>query len=354
MGKAWRWELERCDQLQHLGRVHLVTMRSDSVRAAVAVVAVSILGTAGCLDGRPAAPAGPPAAATPPASLATTNLEKSALDMILRVGSYRENYQTLVRAENELTRRCMNIRGFEYMPHTEPGSSQDGDDSEWRPDLQIRRQIGYGLRPTPPSPQPAAPSPPPSRQAAYSRALLGDPNKHVTLDLPSGQQFTLLATGCIAESRVELFGSVIEAGRIFYLPQDAYVTMHRGIVDDPELRRVTTRWAACMSERGHRFASPGAARSSVAAAYRTAGDSRAMRQLERRIALADGECAFIVRLPDTFDRVGRRLAEQLLPDHQKRDLLTVAERQAAAATKANKLIGHGASVRTASPGLALG
>jgi len=298
----------------------MVSMRSTSVLGAIALLA---LGSAGCVATRPAGHAGPAA------------LSESALAMVLRTKTHQENQQVLHRAEEELTRRCMARQGFGYAITTHA----PGNDSEWRPNLTARRALGYGLGSVGAPADGRSPDARTSaREAASDQALLGDPTRRVTLSLPSGQRFTVPTTGCIAESRARLFGTALDAGRVFYLPQDAYVTLYDRIVADPAMEAATRRWAACMARRGHRYTTPGLARDAVAAAYRVQGRTGAAQEFDRRVAVADGECTLDARRPQTFDQIGRRHAARL-PDGQRRELNSVAGLQDAALRYARDVTG---------------
>jgi hypothetical protein len=318
--------------------VTLISMRPASKRATfVGAVVVLVLGFAGCVATQPADPASSTADGTAAQSLDKAALSEPALNMILRTESHQEDQRKLHRAEEELTRRCMTARGFAYA--VDKGFPGSGNDSEWHPNLQARRAAGYGLNPAgPPVGEPSVRALTPTRQAAHDRALLGDPTRRVTLSLPSGQRFTVPVAGCIAESRARLFGNAVDAGRVFYLPQDAYVTLYDRIVGDPAMHEATRRWAACMAKRGHRYAAPDAARNSVAAAYRAAGDTNATRELDRRVAFADGECTLAAQRPQVFEELGARYAARL-PATQRRELNSMAELQAAALRYAHDLAG---------------
>jgi hypothetical protein len=286
-----------------------------------------LTGLAGCASGAPAGPA--------PAS---DQLTGAATALAIHAGSYRADQSLLARAEAELTRRCMAHRGFNYPTgHLGPGAGL-GDDEEWRPNLQRRRAVGYGLAHAGPA---AAEERerllPPDQQAAYRHALDGDPTRRATLQLPSGRRFTIGATGCLAEARSQLYGDVVSAARVFYIPQEAFVAIYPQLAADPRLGAGMARWATCMAARGHRYPSTTAARDAASAAYdRTSG--AAATRLERRIAVADGECALRTGLPTVIDQIGPGCAARL-PAAERHDLLIATALRTAALRRTHSVVG---------------
>lgn len=264
-------------------------------------LAVLMSGLAGCGETRPAG----------------TGLTEAGLDLAVRSGPYRDDQRLLMGAEHELTRRCMLAHRFDYPTST---GAPAGEDDSWRPDLDTRRGSGYGLtdsgRSTParyPSDLPAA------RRSAYLWALSGDPTRRATLRLSSGPRFTFATTGCIAESRAALFGDIVTAARVAYVPQEAYNALYKRVEGDADTRAALGAWATCMGKRGYRYASMSAARADVSRAIRAVGPGDATRRFEIRVAVADGECAIAAGLPTVVDRVGRRYAVELSAK-QRRDL----------------------------------
>jgi hypothetical protein len=308
------------------------TLRSASRPGLLGVtVAILVAGLAGCTSAptpRPAQPAGTPVREPDSA----TTLDTVALNLAVRAGPYREEQVLLSRTERALTRDCMAARGYPY-PATGTGTGAVLDDS-WRPDLDGRRSHGYGFARSGPS---AAAQYPPgltrSQRAGYRRALSGDPNRRATLRLSSGPRFTFAADGCIAEGRIGLYGDVVDAARVDYVPQEAYNALLPHIAGDPDLREAAGEWSRCMRGRGHPYASASAARAAASSAHRSGQPAGQARQFEIRVAVADGECALAAGFPRLVHQLGRRHAGKLTTE-QRRDLNTAAGLRAAALQRA--------------------
>ena len=303
-------------------------MRPIGRPAAVgAAIVLLVTGVAGCTQAQPASPNGRPVG---------TVLTNAAVDVAVRAGSYRDDQRVLQRAEYELTRRCMAGRGFDY-PTWDGGTV--GDDDSWQPDLQDRRSRGYGFAERGPSPDNQyPPGLPAAERDSYVHALAGDPRRDAVLRLSSGPKFTFGTTGCIAESRIGLYGDVVDAARVFYVPQEARNALNGPIADSPAMRGAMTLWASCMRDRGYPYDSMAAARADARHSHDSAGSADSARRAEIRVAVADGECALAADIPAVVDRVGRRHAAQLTAQ-QRADLNLAAELRAEALEHARSIAG---------------
>ena len=308
------------------------TLRSAfRLRLVGIVVATLTVLLAGCASTQPASPAvrEPGSAATGPAPTLTAR----ALDLAVRAEPYQEEQLLLSRAERVLTRGCMIKEGYPY-----PVTGTDAVlDDPWRPDLDGRRRHGYGF--AQPSPSTASQYPPgltKSQRAAYARALSGDSGSRATLRLSSGPRFTFATTGCIAESRVRLYGDAIDAARVDYVPQETYNALLPHVTNDPDMHKATRKWSQCMHGRGHPYASTSAARAAASSAHNTGRPAGDARQFEIQVAVADGECALAVGFPQLMDELGRRHADNLTAD-QRRDLNTAADLRAAGLRRARSI-----------------
>ncbi|WP_461087967.1 hypothetical protein [Streptomyces deserti] len=320
MGQAERRQLERRHQLQPLVvRVGDDGMRLIGRRTAVgAAVTLLVTGVAGCTQAQSASPDG---------RSAGTVLSGAALDLAVRAGPYRDDQRVLQQAEYELTRRCMAARGFDY-PTSDGGTI--GNDDSWQPDLDTRRSRGYGFGDPSPSPDDQyPPGLPAAERDSYVRALTGDPEHRAVLRLSTGPEFTFGTTGCIAESRIGLYGDVIDAARVSYVPQEAHNALNDPIADSPAMREAMALWTSCMRDRGYPYDSMEAARADARQSHDSAGSADAARRAEIRIAVADGECALVAGMPEVVDRVGRRHAAKLTAE-QRADLNLAAELRAEA------------------------
>ncbi|MDN0199266.1 hypothetical protein [Streptomyces sp. S.PNR 29] len=292
----------------------MTDMRPMAERA-VAGVAVAVLafGGVGCARAqptdRPNRPGGPV-------------LGDAVVGLALRTDPYRDDQRALLGAEDELTRRCMAGRGFDYPVRSDFSPYED---NSWRPDLNVRHARGYGFSESGPSSDDQyPPGLPAAKRADYARALTGDPDRRATLRLSTGPEFTFATTGCIAESRISLFGDVTSAAKVSYVPQEAYNAIHGRIADDPAMRQAMQRWRSCMKDRGFSFTSMEGSRAAARRSYDVAENEDAARRSEIRIAVADGECAQAADLPGTVDQAGRRYVLELSAD-LRRDLNAAAK-----------------------------
>jgi hypothetical protein len=231
----------------------------------------------------------------------------------------------------------MAAHGWDYPVHsTEFGAL---DDDMWRPDLDVRRRIGYGFTVTGPSDGGSyPPGLPEASRDEYQRALSGDPEQQATLRLFSGPKFTFGTTGCIAESRIGLYGDVIDAARVAYVPQEVYNAVYEQVVNDDATRTAVREWAGCMAGRGFPYSSPASARAAVGAADDGPAPVGQKRRLEIEVAVADGECVFAVGLPDVVDRIGRRCVQGLAPE-LRQDLNLATQLRTEALERAHNLMG---------------
>ncbi|MFI5841867.1 hypothetical protein ACIA8K_19360 [Catenuloplanes sp. NPDC051500] len=254
-------------------------------------VAVLVMLLAGCAPQPARTPAGPA-------------LTAGAGDLISRTGTYYQDQDLLQRTENRLADGCLAAAGF-TVDTTRPGSA----DEEWRPVLAERQAGGYRLRA---SQEAEAESPagryvralPAERQDQFLAAMNGDAQQAITLR--DGQQFTFPSTGCLAEARTTVFGDPAQAARIDYLAQNYHNTAYLAAIAQPAYRTALTAWSACMRAEGHDFASPSAAKQSLAAEYPPDAPATASPH-EIAVAVADAGCATRAGVPGTV--------ESLLRDH---------------------------------------
>jgi hypothetical protein len=310
-------ELGQRDQLQQLVvRLTMSTTRSSAtkLRLAVMVALWSVIG--GCaVDAQP-----------PPALLTD-----AATDLAARAGSYRADQHLLFRAERELTRRCMATQGQHYPADDTP----DLTDDEFRPNLEARRRHGYTQPGGPPAEEHLRNLSPAERDT-YERALVGEPGSaRATLRLSTGQRFSFATKGCIAQSRIELYGGVMEAATVAYVPQAAYNQLYDRVATDAAMGQAMRRWAECMSSNGYAYPDMGAARQAVAAQAVVLPSSAL--DLEVRVATADANCVVAVGIPQLAEQLGRRFA-QTLPAEQRHELNQAAELRTAALRRATAFV----------------
>jgi hypothetical protein len=306
---------------------------TDRLRGAGTAIVVSAAVVAGCAQTQPVT--APPPTTTLTQQVSTT-LTDEALDLAVRAGSYRTDQRLLFQAEKELTQRCMASRGWQYLAG--PSGPAELEDDMWRPDLDLRRRLGYGFAATGPADGGGLPTYlPPASRDAYRQALTGAETQRATLHLFTGPTFTFGTTGCIAQSRVRLYGDVIDAARATYVPQEVYNAIYRQVTDDDATQAAVDRWARCMTHRDHMYRSPAEARAAVSRTYDSTGPSAASRQFEIQVAVADGECALAAGLPEVVDQVGRGHVRELAPQ-LRQDLNLATELRANALLQARDVL----------------
>jgi hypothetical protein len=123
---------------------------------AVVVVAALVAGLTGCASG---------AVSPAPHTTSGAVLDMHILDVLTRSGTWAESERVLTAADDRLTQRCMQERGFRYP--VDQRTATGNDDETAVIDLPRRRRVGYGLTDTAGS----MPQDPPSAVDAYVRSL---------------------------------------------------------------------------------------------------------------------------------------------------------------------------------------
>jgi hypothetical protein len=302
-------------------------------------VALTLL-LAGC-HGQPASADGGgrrlPSGSSRPVPVAAT-LDGRAAALVTRTGTYYSDEHALDAAESRLTHVCMATRGFDH-----PASAVSGPpskDEEWRPDLAERQRIGYGLGvagsdQSPESTDLYVQSLSQAEQEGYARALFGEPSDRSLIDLRNGKRLSFPTRGCLAGSRAQIYGDVVQAARAFFVPQDYVLALDGQVRQDADYRNVSLRWGVCMNRLGHSYPSPAEARKALAQEYRTA-DHTTWRRHEIEVAVADARCAREVHLPAVVESLLLRYARRL-PAAEVEELNSIAALRAVAAERARLL-----------------
>ncbi|MEU1106586.1 hypothetical protein ABZ408_37350 [Streptomyces tibetensis] len=210
-------------------------------------------------------------------------------------------------AKQHLITSCMRKKGFRFWEE-EPLSLEESrpigyvqDDVDWA------RSHGYGSRITAKENRARLRNPniayrnslPRSRQKAYDIAMDGGQDA-VLLKSPTpfGGTITKQSGGCVSQAEKALYGDPAA-----WFRSDATVSNLRPLyVDkllrDKEFKSAVSAWSRCMSNAGHPFPDPNAARQSTRehSAEQTRAEEAKTFANETRIAVADATCARSVSL----------------------------------------------------------
>lgn len=257
--------------------------------------------------------------------------DNTDFDLLTQTGSYDRVNQVLSSAEHRLVAECMTGRGLRYLPQTQAPPTPDAS-------LAGRRAHGYGLD----EPSTALPDNdayvqtlPDAEQFDYQRALEGTDEERRAIRLSNGGTVSFAGGGCQAEAQRELYGDVIEWARITYVPQALHLKMADQVKADSGYRKAIDDWAKCMAGRGFAATSPEAVQDELKNLYATQGPSAQLREKEIATAVADGECAEQLRIPELVQDIKKRLVDEL-PEIDRQDLHRVAQAWTTAAANAEK------------------
>ncbi|WP_030672877.1 hypothetical protein [Streptomyces sp. NRRL B-1347] len=304
----------------------------------------ALAGLAGCSASEPAGPATTRPERTP----STARLPAAAVDMVTRSGTWPRTQQTLDTAVNTLVHRCMERAGFTY-PARRAALPEAFDDARALVDLDRRERYGYGIATGPPDTgQPPAPyytELDADRRRRFDLAFSGPPGAKQEVETGLGT-VRVSARGCDAEARRRLAGGVVAWARMYYVPEALNGRLDSRVPRQPGYVSALARWRTCMSERGYPFPTPEKAQKELADAYGKSGGRNspmkmhdAFRRRERAIAVADGECALEVRLPQAA-LAGRRALVHSLPGEDRAVLAELIRVQGAALKRAEAVIGR--------------
>ena len=317
-------------------------------------------GAAGCASARSAAPAPAAAAArTPspspsgpaseapvkasakaPATGTATAPSAAVVDLATLSGGWPRAQSLLLTATDRLDTQCLRAAGFP-VPELPPEQLSAPEDTAATVDLPGRRRYGYGIAtPYPQSPPPAAQTYAQtlsgSRATAFAAAQFGAGRPETTVGLLGVATVSVPTQGCVARSRSRLAGSVTAWARLYYIPQQVETALDGQARTDPRYLAAQSAWSRCMAARGRSYPGPDAAVQALTARYRAGGGTAAFRREEVAVAVADGQCAASVRLPQTRLAVDRALVPRL-PSAELAVLASLAADQAGAVARTAQL-----------------
>ncbi|PAZ11174.1 hypothetical protein CLM62_37105 [Streptomyces sp. SA15] len=240
--------------------------------------------------------------------------------MATRSGTWPKTERVIQSALNQLTRQCMEERGFSYPAGSAEPPPDPADDAAVV-ELARRKEIGYGIASDPANANKPSSAVdryystlPPKDQRRFDLALFGPDNRKATVEVPGRGRFRVPQEGCEADSRRRLAGDATLWVRIAYTPEAVDIQLSDRSLTAPAYRSALKRWRTCMSARGHAHAGPEAAYRSLQDEFRRTGGTPAFRKRETAVAVADGECALRTRLPSTALQARRDLTASVGED----------------------------------------
>jgi hypothetical protein len=257
---------------------------ASRTRKWICATVAALAAISGCTAQHVPPPPGADAARAPSAEL-------TARAVLTLTGTSLRQEWDIARAQQQFVVRCMNSQGLRYL------TSSQGPEPTLRTvtatALGSGRPATYGITlgspggKTGPGPEDQYVSrlPGPAR-TRYTAAYSGTAPAQGTLVLPSGMVIHYGTSGCLAQARAELFGSVRAAIADMYLPADTEILFDRFLDSDRPYLTTLHIWQHCMATAGWHFATPRAAILSIASLAARPGTS-ATKLNTRQTALAD-------------------------------------------------------------------
>lgn len=281
-----------------------------------------------------------------PVTAGADGLSASAVDLATHSGGWPATEAILENAVNRLNRKCLARHGFAY-PELPAVSFPDAEDDAAAIGMFRRRSVGYGIAAsgTENVDQPSVSDPvdgfygalSPAERERFSTVLFGPPGSEIKVDTGGGGYVAVKGRGCEAESRSALAGDVGTWAQLSYIPERLDNVLARQVPSDPRYRRAIASWRSCMVARGYRYATPEAARDALSERYRRTGGTEAFRRDEISVAVADGQCAILARVPRTAV-LARRDRVRSLPAPELATLVRLAALRDAAVGRARRLL----------------
>ncbi|MEU2560982.1 hypothetical protein ABZ626_16855 [Streptomyces longispororuber] len=298
------------------------TVAARTRRAAIATAALSATVLLGCAP--TPAPATRPNVlpATPPPF--TGRLSASAVDLATHSGTWPATEKLLRTASDALARDCMRTKGFDYP--AEPAIAPRAPENETAAvELNDRRRSGYGIASVDPG-EKASPKKPVDRyyeklpekdRERFDQALFGPPKEKLHISDTGWGVVSVPRKGCLAESEQHLVGDVRLWARITYVAERIDNQLGAAIVRAQEYKAALSIWRSCMAAQGHPYATPESIQPKLRKKHHKVGPTKAFRQHEIDVAVADGKCALKAHLPAVSLRVQRQLVTTLSKSDKK-------------------------------------
>lgn len=301
-------------------------------------------------------------------SAASSPLSTAELDFLLGEGSH-QSQEYLFYAEQELNKRCMNARGFEYhIPNLRPSEIAEfgggpknaesvltatGKGPDEALELAKRRSVGYGLykeftsAKTPGyNPQQAGQeyyrSLSAARKQEFQDAMNGNQSQSAEAHPAGGgpaYTFDNSKSGCLVQGQDQLYGSAALAQSVSQTPQSIRQHLVIATQTDPKVEAKVAAWSRCVqSATGLSFANPEVIEGYLQKRYEKEGVTPAVIELERRVAVKDAECSFSTGMVQTYAATFLRRADAM-PESLRGELIALMEHERSAFARAKAILG---------------
>lgn len=219
----------------------------------------------------------------------------------------------LALATDELTKRCMERKGFPFNTVSlnelppESGSDQWGID-----DVSVAREHGYGLSEkdfwenwVDPN-QGYLSSLSPEERERWELAFSGRWENRIRLRLPDGAEFSMPGEGCNAEADQQVYGDLRKYLELRVAMMQIAPEANQRVAADPSYTSALAVWSECMKDKGYRFEQRADAIAAAQALYDSPAVSAAdAKSGEIRVAVSDARCAAragVVRIARQLER----------------------------------------------------
>ena len=232
------------------------------------------------------------------------------------------------RVQRQIT-RCMNERGFRYVPVPVGTEYAESLASELAA-RDFRATFGYGIATArfnrillqpfgPPDPNEAIRRDLGTREVRkYARALWGDGTKEKTVRF-RGHSATIFPSSCLTSALRTIYGSQAAMARASLKVNAALGPLYDEIEKDRRIRRALAMWQRCMRGRGFDVAEFDEARDIARRKALSARGATALRRaqvFELRLARADGRCRSGA-VEDTIFEVRSEYEREFLTRHER-------------------------------------
>ncbi|MGH2682717.1 MAG: hypothetical protein ACRDIX_05740 [Actinomycetota bacterium] len=251
-------------------------------------------------------------------------------------------------ATDELTKRCMEQKGFPFntvSPNELPPESQN---DQWGiDDVSVAREHGYGLSEKDFWENWVDPnygylsSLSPDDRARWELAFSGRWENRIRLRLPNGAEFSMPGEGCNAGADRQVYGDLRKYLELRVAMMQIAPEVDQRVAADPRYTSALSVWRKCMRENGYRFEQRADAIAAAQAFYDSPGKTAAdARSGEISIAVSDARCAARAGVVRIAKQLERRYTRVLLGEREGQ-YAAWRELQEQAVARAKRLLAQG-------------